>query len=139
MASVRPLLLDTHVWLWLAGDGLPAKATKRLEARAEAGRLLVCAVSLYEAMVLAEKGRVPLKPGPFEGVKAVVRGTKVSVVPVDGKVAMAAGRLSAMHADPADRFVYAAAVEKGAELVTADEKLLAFARKAGTPAWDPMA
>jgi PIN domain nuclease of toxin-antitoxin system len=45
-------------------------------------------------------------------------------LPLTGEIAILAGELEGLHADPADRFIAATAIAHDAMLVTADDRLL---------------
>jgi len=49
-------------------------------------------------------------------------------IPLQGSVAIRAGQLQMFHGDPADRLIVATAIENGATLMTADEKILSWDR-----------
>ena len=46
--------------------------------------------------------------------------------PVDGEVSVLAAELEGLHGDPADRFIAATAIQRGATLLTGDTHLLAW-------------
>lgn len=48
------------------------------------------------------------------------------MIPLDGRIALAAAGFADLHRDSADRFIAASAAVRSATLVTADEKLLAW-------------
>jgi PIN domain nuclease of toxin-antitoxin system len=45
-------------------------------------------------------------------------------LPLTGEIAILAGELEGLHADPADRFIAATAIAHDATLMTADNRLL---------------
>jgi PIN domain nuclease of toxin-antitoxin system len=47
-------------------------------------------------------------------------------IPLRGATAIRAGQLHLFHGDPADRMIVASAIENGATLMTADEKILSW-------------
>ena len=47
-------------------------------------------------------------------------------IKVNGEIAVLAAELDALHGDPADRFIAATAIQRGATLLTADTRLLAW-------------
>ena len=135
------LLLDTHAWIWLAaGDPRLAKHQRLLNRAAAAGELLLSAVSVYEAALIGletdqglRRGRQAIKmlPSVRRWVADALEGTRVVQVPLDAEAALEAAGMQAMHADPFDRLIVAAAAGAGAHLLTADAKLSAFAKSAG--------
>ncbi len=115
-------LLDTHVWLWGINepDRLPMSVRRELEVAAEPPRL--SAISYWEVLLLAEKGRISLSPNPQTWLRDAARSVKE--VPVTFEVAATSRRLQLNHEDPADRFIVATAKVFGLRLVTADARLL---------------
>ena len=115
-------LLDTHVWLWGVNepDRLPVSVRRELEIAPEPPRL--SPISLWEVVLLAEKGRIALSPNPQTWLRDAARS--VREVPLTFEVAAASRRLHLDHEDPADRFIVATARVFGLTLVTADSRLL---------------
>jgi PIN domain nuclease of toxin-antitoxin system len=118
------LLLDTHVWLWAL---LEPKRLRR-EALAAIGDATnekwLSSISVWETLLLAERGRVTLEPDPETWVRAQLRRAPIRQLGLDHEVAIQSRRLRLAHADPADRFIAAAARVHDLTLVTADQRLL---------------
>jgi PIN domain nuclease of toxin-antitoxin system len=119
-----------------------ARHARVLNRAAEAGTLLLSSISVYETALIGietdrggRRGRqaVKMRPTVNEWIRDALVGTRVVVVALDADVAMNGAALHAMHADPFDRLIVAAATSARARLVTADSKILAFARDAGLP------
>lgn len=115
------LLLDTHIWLWSLLD--PHKLGRRVQHELQGvhNELWLSSISVWEATVLARKGRLRI-PGNHEEwlERAIARFHEAAVT---HEIALATDQLQ-MHSDPADRFLAATALVLGLTLVTADEKLL---------------
>ena len=115
------LLLDTHIWLWSLLD--PHKLGRRVQHELQnvQNELWLSSISLWEATVLARKGRLEIPGSHDEWLqRAIARFHEAAVT---HEIVLAADQLQ-MHADPADRFLAATAQVLGLTLVTADEKLL---------------
>ena len=117
-----PFLLDTHVWLWGINEPerLPTSVRTELEMASEPPRL--SPISLWEVILLAERGRITLSPNPRTWLREAAR--TVREVPLTFEVAAASRQLHLDHEDPADRFIVATAKVFGLRLVTADTRLL---------------
>ena len=117
-----PFLLDTHVWLWgiTEPERLPTSVRTELEMASEPPRL--SPISLWEVILLAERGRITLSPNPRTWLREAAQ--TVREVPLTFEVAAASRRLRLDHEDPADRFIVATAKVFGLRLVTADTRLL---------------
>lgn len=121
------IVLDTHVLIWMDADdtALGPQARARIAQAWSAGEVAVSAISFWECALLAEKGRIVL-PLAVEGWRAGLLGAGLLELALDGRIALAAAGFTDLHRDPADRFIAASASVRGATLVTADEKLLAW-------------
>jgi PIN domain nuclease of toxin-antitoxin system len=82
----------------------------------------VSAVTIWEVEIKRKLGRLRAPP---DLLKAVVSGS-MSILPVAGDHAVAAGSLPLHHSDPFDRMLVAQAQIEGLTLVTADERLRAY-------------
>lgn len=118
------LLLDTHIWLWslLDPDRLGGTAIHALQSQENA--LQISPVSVWEALLLAERGRVTFDPDPHRWLRRAMSIVPVAEAPLTIDVALASRTVDVEHQDPADRFIVATAVVHGLMLVTADERLL---------------
>ncbi len=118
------LLLDTHVVVWtLEGSKRLGRRTRRaIEREARRSGVLVSAISFWEITMLVQHGRLRLHTAFDDYREHALRGMEEQ--PVDGAIAIHAGRLDALHGDPADRMIVATALQRRATLVTADEALL---------------
>jgi PIN domain nuclease of toxin-antitoxin system len=118
------LLLDTHIWIWALVE--PARLTGHVRAALESAEneLWLSPISVWEALVLAERGRVRVSGSPVEWVAQMVRKMPRREAALTHDIAVASRQLSLSHEDPADRFLAATARVLGLTLVTADERLL---------------
>ncbi len=122
-----PLLLDTHVWLWwlLGQPELAARERNALDALAAAGTPPgLSAISLWEAQMLADKGRLDLDSPLSHWLPVAAAPETVSVQPLDVGVILAlAGLPKGFHGDPADRIIVATARAHGLPLLTRDANI----------------
>jgi PIN domain nuclease of toxin-antitoxin system len=118
------LLLDTHIWLWMAGD--PARLKPRLarEIENEANELWLSPLSVWEALLLAEKGRISLAPTPQEWVSTALTKLPLKEAPLTMEVVLGLKHIQVPQRDPVDHFLAATARVFELSLVTADEGLL---------------
>ena len=119
------ILLDTHAWLWWAGDHqkLPARLRRRLAAERQLG---ISAMSCWEAAMLIRRGRLELAPDARTGLHEACAIPKLRIVPVTDGIAIEAGLLGPnFHGDPADRIIVATALDLRVPLATRDERICA--------------
>ncbi len=115
------IVLDSHAVHWWSAepDRISRAATKALN---EADELAVAAISWFELGWLAEHERIvvtiPIRSW-LDQLAAQVR-----TLPLTPAIAATAVALpSSFPGDPADRLIYATAIEHGLRLVTKDRKL----------------
>ena len=127
---MTPVLLDTHVLVWLVqGDGrLSGSAREQIDAAATVQQVWVSAITPWEIGMLVAKGRLALASDVGQWVRTVLALPGLRLAPLEPDVAVASSRLPGdLHGDPADRILVATARHLGATLITADERLLAYA------------
>lgn len=117
---MRPVLLDTHVLLWLLADDprLGPAARDRLTA---ANDRLVSSTSLWEIAIKAElsKLRIP------DDLRARIAAAGLMWLDVSAEHAWGVRAMVGLpHRDPFDRMLLAQAHLAGATLVTADATIL---------------
>ena len=118
------LLLDTHVWLWTLTD--PDRLGRRARsvvARATS-ELWLSPISVWELLVLAERGRVKLDEEPGRWAREALERSPVREAALTHEVAVRSREIAPSHPDPADRFIVATALAFELTLLTADEALL---------------
>jgi PIN domain nuclease of toxin-antitoxin system len=130
---VTTLVLDSHVVHWWSAEPsrISRAATKALN---EADELAVAASSWFELGWLAEHERIivtiPIRSW-LDQLAANVR-----TLPLTPAIAATAVALpSSFPGDPADRLIYATAIEHGSQLVTKDRKLRDHPRPRPLAVW----
>jgi PIN domain nuclease of toxin-antitoxin system len=121
------ILLDTHALVWAAADDrkLGRRSRRLIEKHWAEGEVLACALSFWEVALLHDSGRIEL-PLPAAQWRAQRLDSGLGEIPVDGAIAIRAAGLGGLPGDPIDRLIVAAALERGATLVTADQRLLGW-------------
>lgn len=127
------VLLDTHVVHWWSAEPkrVSNRATKALE---QADELAVAAISWYELAWLARHDRivvnVPIRTW-LSGLAAQLRTIGVTPAIADTAVSLT----SSFPGDPADRLIYATAIEHGLKLISKDRDIRDHDRPASAVIW----
>ena len=117
-------LLDTHIFLWglLEPERLPHSFAQVLEKPDI--ELWVSPITVWETLLLAERGRVVLHPDPISWVRTALQAGPFHEAPLTHEVAIQSRLIELPHQDPADRFLAATALVYRLTLITLDERLL---------------
>ena len=118
------LLLDTHVWLWSLFDPRRLSASALELLTSHAASLHLSSVSVWETLLLAERGRLAVGDDPQHWIRKALSASPIAETPITFDVALASRSIRLAHDDPADRFIAASARVYGLTLLTADRRLL---------------
>lgn len=116
-------LLDTHLWLWwLLGDfRITGAETDFLDGLSADERPYICDISIWEAALLVEKGRVELDCSLGDFLEMAASPATVRVLPITARVALEMNALpDSFHRDPADRLIVSTARAHGFPMATRD-------------------
>jgi PIN domain nuclease of toxin-antitoxin system len=127
------LLLDSHVIHWWSAE--PERISRTAGAAIESADELAAAdISWFELAWLARHERIVVTvpiPAWLGGLAA-----KVRTIPITPAIAATAvGLPAAFPGDPADRLIYATAVENGWRLITKDERLRRYKHPRSVALW----
>lgn len=130
MSSV---LLDTHVVHWWSAE--PHRVSSRAGGILdEVDELAVAAISWFELAWLAKHEQIvvsiPIRSW-LEGLAAQVRTIALTPAIADTAVSLP----SSFPGDPADRLIFATAIEHGLRLVTKDQAILDHAHPRSVAVW----
>lgn len=128
----EPILLDTHVAIWLSSGQLDTASSERILDSGLKGNALISPITAWELGLLADK---PVSQTGFEmpaGSQAyfehLLNDFLLSECKFDSAIATAATDLPGdFHKDPADRFLVATARVLGCALMTHDAAILRYA------------
>jgi PIN domain nuclease of toxin-antitoxin system len=121
------ILLDTHVWVWLAAEPkkLSRAAAAAIRRATLSGGISVASVSLWELAMLFSLGRLRTAGTIESGVRSVMDETGVIVHEITAEIAaLATAFPNDYPQDPADRLIGATARSLSLPLITRDQRVL---------------
>ena len=127
----RPLLLDTHAWIWMmeGREGVRPDAVELMERAAADSLLRVSIISAWEVGRLEAKGRLRFTVPCEQWIELALGVPGLSLVPLTPAICVRSSRLPGdFHGDPADRLLVATARETDALMLSRDERILAYGR-----------
>ncbi|ALV56788.1 MULTISPECIES: type II toxin-antitoxin system VapC family toxin [Burkholderia] len=118
------LLLDTHIFLWIATND-PRLSTRARRLISAADERFVSSASIWEAAIKAGLGKLDIDVG--ELIRAI-SASGIRELPVRAVHGAAVRDLPHHHRDPFDRLLVAQARHEPLRLVTADAHLARYDR-----------
>jgi PIN domain nuclease of toxin-antitoxin system len=132
-----PLVLDTHIWIWLLEDNPRLKGSPIVRAVELAGKrsqVRVSIMSVWEIGMLEAKGRLQLPCHPLEWVHKALHISLVLVAPLTEEIVIESSFLPGdFHGDPMDRILIATTRRLQGTLVTCDRQIRDYAKKHSLP------
>lgn len=128
----QPLLLDTHVWIWLmtASSELSSETRRGINRAAADGKLQIAAISIWETAMLASRGRIVLGKPVIQWIDEALSAPGLALEPLSPRIAIESCELPGdFHGDPADRMIVATARMTSAILMTRDRRILEYAAR----------
>lgn len=118
---MKKYLLDTSVFIWMAGpaEKLNSQAQRLLSASAE--ELYMSAASCWEISIKYALGKLDLPQAPDRYVPRRVADFGIKPLAITQEHALGTLHLPLHHDDPFDRMLIAQAREEGLVLLTADK------------------
>jgi PIN domain nuclease of toxin-antitoxin system len=122
-SSTVKLLLDTHIWLWYALGDPKLSDNLRSIIAADTTELWLSPISVWEVLLLAEKGRISLDSDANIWIDRSLKSLAIFEAPLNYQIALLSRQVDLPHQDPADRFIVATAVYYELQLATVDSNL----------------
>jgi PIN domain nuclease of toxin-antitoxin system len=117
------LLLDTHIWLWYSLGYPQLSETLQSLIAADTTELWLSPISVWEVLLLAEKGRIDVPSNPLSWIEQSFKALSITEAPINRDVAMLSRQIALPHQAPADRFIAATAIHYQLQLATVDTYL----------------
>lgn len=120
------LLLDTHTFLWfIAGDRRLPEAWRSTVQDPE-NEVYLSAVSLWEAIVKYQLGKLPLPESPESYLPRQRDRHRIASLALDEPSVARLADLPMLHRDPFDRMIICRALQNGLSIVTVDDAILGY-------------
>lgn len=129
---MKPLLLDTHIFLWLMrGDLSLTEETKaQITEAAKTNILAISAISVWEIAMLATRQRITLHQPVRDWIHNALKAPGLILLELTTDILCESTLLPGeLHKDPADRMIIATARIHNALLLTRDENILHYANQ----------
>ncbi|MCK5192739.1 MAG: type II toxin-antitoxin system VapC family toxin [Desulfobulbaceae bacterium] len=118
------ILLDTHIWIWYLSGSARLPKRYRESLNRDNNQIWLSPISVWETLILAEKGKLSLKPEPISWIQQSLKRWPIKEAPLNIQVSIRSRQLDLPHQDPADRFISATALIYDLTLMTIDERLI---------------
>jgi PIN domain nuclease of toxin-antitoxin system len=130
---VSTVILDTHVVHWWSAE--PDRVSRAAaEALGAADELAVAAISWFELAWLAKHERIAVAIPIRSWLERLADQLRtIGITPAVAETAVSLP--SSFPGDPADRLIYATAIEHGWQLITKDRKLRAHRHPSAIAVW----
>jgi PIN domain nuclease of toxin-antitoxin system len=120
-------VLDTHIWIWwLHGDPrLSSPVRAALDGLPTDRRPIVSDISLWEVAMLVALGRLQFGRSLESWLQLATNPRTVKVWPITASIAAEVAKLpDTFPRDPADRLIVATSRNRGAPLLTHDQRVI---------------
>ena len=120
------ILLDTHIFLWFISGDTQFSMDIRDAIRDPDNEVYLSAVSVWEAIVKYQLGKLPL-PEPPETYLPKQRDLhQISSLNLDENSVIQLSKLPLLHRDPFDRMLICQALQNDLTIVTVDTAIRAY-------------
>ena len=120
------ILLDTHIFLWFISGDTKLSTDVRDAIRDLDNEVYLSAVSIWEAIVKYQLGKLPL-PEPPETYLPKQRDLhQISSLALDESSVVQLANLPPLHRDPFDRMLVCQALQNGLTVATVDAAVRAY-------------
>lgn len=132
MNKYSDLVLDTHVWFWLAiGEGgLIGKTVDAIQEAALRSRILIPAIAVWELAMLERRGKISLDKPAKQWIQDALTAPGLTLAALTPEISVESCILPGnFHKDPADQMIVATARIERAILVTRDKRILDYGKR----------
>ena len=95
-SSVK-LLLDTHIWLWYALGNPQLSENLRTLIALDTTELWLSPISIWEVLLLAEKGRISLQDDTATWIDQSIKALAICEAPLNRHIAVLSRQVALSH------------------------------------------
>jgi PIN domain nuclease of toxin-antitoxin system len=120
------ILLDTHIFLWFISGDSQLSPDVRDVIRDLDNEVYLSVVSVWEAIVKYQLGKLPLPEHPETYLPKQRDLHQVASLSLDESSVIQLAKLPSLHRDPFDRMLICQALQNGLTIATADTAVRAY-------------
>jgi PIN domain nuclease of toxin-antitoxin system len=120
------ILLDTHIFLWFISGDPQLSIYVRDTIREPDNEIYLSVVSIWEAIVKYQLGKLPLPENPETYLPKQRDLHQISSLNLDENSVIQLAKLPLLHRDPFDRILICQALQNGLTIATVDAAVRAY-------------
>jgi PIN domain nuclease of toxin-antitoxin system len=120
------ILLDTHIFLWFISGDIQLSTDVRDAIRDPDNEVYLSAISVWEAIVKYQLGKLPLPDHPETYLPKQRDLHQIASLALDEISVVQLAKLPLLHRDPFDRMLICQALQNGLTIATVDTAIRAY-------------
>lgn len=120
------ILLDTHIFLWFISGDFQLSTNFRDTIRDPDNEVYLSAVSVWEAIVKYQLGKLPLPESPETYLPKQRELHQIASLVLDESSVAQLSKIPPLHRDPFDRMLICQALQNGLTIATVDTAIRAY-------------
>ncbi len=120
------ILLDTHVFLWFISGDTQLSTDVRNAIRDPDNEVYLSAISVWEAIVKYQLGKLPLPEHPETYLPKQRDLHQIASLDLNESSVLQLAKLPPLHRDPFDRMLICQALQNGLTIATVDAAVRAY-------------
>lgn len=120
------ILLDTHIFLWFISGDTQLSSNVRGVIRDPENEVYLSAISIWEAIVKYQLGKLPLPEHPETYLPKQRDLHQIASLALDESSVVQLAKLPPLHRDPFDRMLICQALQNGLTIATVDAAVRAY-------------
>ncbi|MBD1825324.1 type II toxin-antitoxin system VapC family toxin [Cyanobacteria bacterium FACHB-DQ100] len=120
------ILLDTHIFLWFISGDTQLLTDVRDAIRDPDNEVYLSAISVWEAIVKYQLGKLPLPEHPETYLPKQRDLHQIASLALDEISVVQLAKLPLLHRDPFDRMLICQALQNGLTIATVDTAICAY-------------